>query len=317
MHKKLEAELVSLAHSILQMKNKDDVNALHNKAHLIYEKLSVLKFVEEYVNTTPTAKQSKEEIIAGIEEVLVEEESHVEIDSLEDEIDTVNEADQEENETIKGQDEAIEEAVEEEVEEALIASDDEAVPELEVEEEIDVNEELEHEDEEPVVLEKEESSEENSEIEFEKEEEIVIEFNPSEGSVEKVVEEPNTLFSLEEEFKDAISADVATELFEKATKEDPVVKSVAQEVAPKKRSLNDALLTNNLQVGLNDRIAFVKHLFDGSQEDFNRVWSQLNSFKSESEAKNFISKLVKPDYDWSEKEEFEQRLIDLIERKFA
>ena len=28
MHKKLEAELVSLAHSILQMKNKEDVNRL-------------------------------------------------------------------------------------------------------------------------------------------------------------------------------------------------------------------------------------------------------------------------------------------------
>ena len=32
MHKKLEAELVSLANSILQMKNKDDVNALQKKA---------------------------------------------------------------------------------------------------------------------------------------------------------------------------------------------------------------------------------------------------------------------------------------------
>ncbi len=45
MHKKLEAELVSLAHSILQMKNKDEVLALKEKARLIYEKLSVLVFV--------------------------------------------------------------------------------------------------------------------------------------------------------------------------------------------------------------------------------------------------------------------------------
>ena len=44
--------------------------------------------------------------------------------------------------------------------------------------------------------------------------------------------------------------------------------------------------------------------------------SQLNSFKTEKEAKKFINKLVKPDYDWTDKEEFEERLINLIERKF-
>ena len=80
--------------------------------------------------------------------------------------------------------------------------------------------------------------------------------------------------------------------------------------------MNDALFKNNIQVGLNDRIAFVKYLFDGSQEDFNRVVSQLNSFKTEKEAKRFLNKLVKPDYDWNGKEEYEQRLTDLIERKF-
>jgi hypothetical protein len=82
------------------------------------------------------------------------------------------------------------------------------------------------------------------------------------------------------------------------------------------RSLNDTLFKNNLQVGLNDRIAFVKHLFEGNQGDFNRVLSQLNTFKSENEAKNFINKMVKPDYEWSSKEEYEQRFINLIERKF-
>lgn len=76
------------------------------------------------------------------------------------------------------------------------------------------------------------------------------------------------------------------------------------------------MFKNNIQVGLNDRIAFVNQLFDGSQQDFNRVVSQLNSFKTEAEAKNFIYEFVKPDYDWSAKEEFEQRLITLIERKF-
>ena len=59
MHKKLESDLISLAHSLLQMKNKENVFLLKQKAHEIYEKLSVLAFVEEYVNTTPGVNVKK------------------------------------------------------------------------------------------------------------------------------------------------------------------------------------------------------------------------------------------------------------------
>ena len=69
MHKKLEAELVSLAHNILQMKNKSDAIALREKARLLYERLSVLTFVDEYLNTTPNAVETKEKIIAKIEAI--------------------------------------------------------------------------------------------------------------------------------------------------------------------------------------------------------------------------------------------------------
>ena len=81
-------------------------------------------------------------------------------------------------------------------------------------------------------------------------------------------------------------------------------------------SLNDKLKTN-IQIGLNDRIAFVKNLFEGSQEDFNRVISQLNTLKTEKEAKKFINKIVKPDYNWSEHEDLENRLLAIIERRFS
>ena len=43
----------------------------------------------------------------------------------------------------------------------------------------------------------------------------------------------------------------------------------------------------------------------------------LFSFKTEKEAKKFITKMVKPDYNWSEKEELENRLITIIEKRFA
>ncbi len=111
--------------------------------------------------------------------------------------------------------------------------------------------------------------------------------------------------TIQDEFKDAISADYAADLFEKAEK-----------IEITKKSLNDKLSQKQVQIGLNDRIAFVKHLFNGSQADFNRVLSQLNSFQTETQAKYFIESVVKPDYNWEGKIEYEERLIVLVERKF-
>ena len=69
MHKKLAAHLTSIAHDILQMKDKEDIFALKQKASEVYEKLSVLAYIEEYLNTTPNAVEKKEELIARIEKV--------------------------------------------------------------------------------------------------------------------------------------------------------------------------------------------------------------------------------------------------------
>jgi hypothetical protein len=47
------------------------------------------------------------------------------------------------------------------------------------------------------------------------------------------------------------------------------------------------------------------------------VISQLNTFKTEKEATQFINKMVKPDYNWSEQEELEIRFLEIIDRRFA
>ena len=88
------------------------------------------------------------------------------------------------------------------------------------------------------------------------------------------------------------------------------------EEAPKPGSLNDRL-KKGITIGLNDRIAFVKHLFNGSTEDFNRVISQLNTLNSELEALEFLNGMVKPEYNnWAGKEAYEERLISFIEGKY-
>ena len=95
---------------------------------------------------------------------------------------------------------------------------------------------------------------------------------------------------------------------------EPVTKAGSAQDKP--RSLNDRL-KKGINIGLNDRMAFVKHLFDGSTSDYNRVLSQLNTIKSKEEAFNFVSNMVKPDYNnWEGKEEYESRFLAIVEKKF-
>ena len=83
------------------------------------------------------------------------------------------------------------------------------------------------------------------------------------------------------------------------------------------KSLNDRL-AKDFQVGLNDKLAFVKHLFNNSMEDYTRVLSQLNTIDSEERSIAFINNMVKPEYNnWEGKEEYEARFMALIERRFS
>jgi hypothetical protein len=78
------------------------------------------------------------------------------------------------------------------------------------------------------------------------------------------------------------------------------------------------LYTNTITLGLNDRIAFQVHLFNNSDQDLNRVVSQLNTMNNLDEALDFINNMVKPDYNnWKHKEEYEERFMALVEKRFS
>lgn len=82
------------------------------------------------------------------------------------------------------------------------------------------------------------------------------------------------------------------------------------------KSINDRL-KKGINIGLNERLSFIKHLFDGNTADYNRVLSQLNTIDDPNEARKFIEKIVKPDYNhWEGKEEYEQRFLEKIENKY-
>lgn len=112
---------------------------------------------------------------------------------------------------------------------------------------------------------------------------------------------------------------VAPPVIIKNDKEDvtPLQEDIEVSTEQKQKSLNDRL-KRSITIGLNDRIAFVKHLFNGSTEDFNRVISQLNTLSSELEALEFLNNMVKPEYNsWTGKEEYEQRFLSFIEGRYA
>ena len=94
----------------------------------------------------------------------------------------------------------------------------------------------------------------------------------------------------------------------------PEQKENAPEPATPK-SLNDRL-NKNTQVGLNDKLAFIKYLFNNNTEDYNRVMSQLNTIDTEERSVSFITNMIKPEYDWTGKEEYEERFMAIITRKF-
>ena len=282
MHKKLASDLTSLAHSILRMKNKDDVFELKQKAHEVYEKLSVLAYVEEYINHTHNPLKTKEELLG---DVLLAEEKKSKESNAED--------------SFNGKNKVIHQ-LEEEVE-AVTKVTNELVAEVaEVAEvtKVEAIEEVVVEDEKEVI-----NFEEVTEITEQPFDEIESLLFTEEEILKNDVEDLQDIkqITLEDELEGTISVDVMADLFEKVDS---------------KKSLNDHL-QSTIQIDLNDRIVFVKHLFEGNQSDFNRVVYQLNTFKTGKEAKKFINKMIKPDYDWSNKEEYEARLFEIIERKFV
>lgn len=69
------------------------------------------------------------------------------------------------------------------------------------------------------------------------------------------------------------------------------------------------------KLDLNDRIAFTKTLFGGSQSELNEVVSNLNSFRTLEEAKEYLSDLYYSKK-WNKVDEYAQRLWILVENKF-
>ena len=357
MKKRLESELISIAHRVLKLKNNSDVNQLYKETQKLYETLSVLKFYQDNFETLKNSvsqEQLEEKLEAANsntdeKEIVVEEQEQVTIaqeiasvDSDENEAETLeaestleseseeeSKSNQEQEETEQQleaeepieeeQADLIEEEYAEEVSEVESASDNEdVIQENETEESQDLEEEIAT----------EESSKQDFEPNFELEEALEsdkketpkqISFEDFLGKdyIEPIFVKPNELVAKVESHFEELPTDLQ-EYHEKNLQKEGKSETKSEKPEEKKPvSLNDKF-SAGINIGLNDRIAFVKKLFAGSDEDYNRVISQLNTFDNLEEAEVFIEDMVKPDYnDWSGNDEYEARFIELISKKFV
>jgi hypothetical protein len=314
MKKRVEAELISIAHRILKLKNKSDVDQLYKETQKLYETLSVLKFYQDNY------------------EVL---KSEVDAAELEEKLETAFEAETPQVVVTEVKAEPVVEAEAPAVEAETLAAEEAQEEPVVTEAETEVE----------TVEEEEEEVEEEAEAAAE-----VTEIEPEVAAESAATEAPlfTPIFELAEEEaeEEAPAAETASEL-KPETKHvaledllgenyvDPVfVKpnevslfptETKEEIAPEPEieqpkpaaSLNSAF-AKTIEIGLNDRIAFVNHLFGESNEDFNRVISQLNTFDTLEEAKNFLNEMVIPDYNyWVGKEDYMERFMTVVERKFS
>ncbi|WP_426431959.1 hypothetical protein ACPX19_05405 [Winogradskyella sp. HB-48] len=247
MKKKLESELISIAHRILKLKGREDVNRMHDEVAKLYEKLTVLKFAQEnFEDDMPTI--GNDSSFFGMldaafnntvsDNIVVGNKTYVNVDEVEDD--------------------GIMEPVMEKIKDMVAQMPGES-------QQVDI-------------------------------------------MVEEVVtnEKPTTI-----EFEN-ISSDFAD-----IPEFEPIEEAQRRQAEEAKKSLNDKLKGKGLQIGLNDKLAFIKHLFDGKNEDYDRVISQINTTDSLSEARKLIFDMVKPDYNnWEGKEEYEDRFIEIVEGKF-
>lgn len=306
MKKRVEAELISIAHRILKLKNKSDVDQLYKETQKLYETLSVLKFYQdnyEVLKSEVDAAELEEKLETAFDAETpqaiaaeVKAELVVETEAPAVEVETLAAEDTQEEPVVTEAETEVETVVEEEAEEEVTEMASEVAAETAATEAplfTPIFELAEEEAEEEAP-----AAETASELKPETKH-VALEDLLGENYVDPVFVKPNEV-----------------SLFPTETKEEKAPEPEIEQSKPA-ASLNSAF-AKTIEIGLNDRIAFVNHLFGESNEDFNRVISQLNTFDTLEEAKTFLNEMVIPDYNyWVGKEDYMERFMAVVERKFS
>lgn len=283
MKKVLENELISLAHRILKMRGKANVEQLKNEAGELYEKLILLDFADKHFDgLQPTiGKEKFKQTIADKFQVERDHEHYP--DGTEYNPEAISEPNTEKIKDIVSQ----------------MPPETEEVDGLMQEEKPKEEESKQDKDEMPGVS-----------------YDDLPDFEPAQEKAEpeKKGEQPK-----QAETKDKSREPSADEKKgpSKEKKDNKAKSSTSRPSSTdKKKSLNSKLV-KDLKLGLNNRIAFTKHLFNGDKDALQESLKNINNCKDLHEAKKYLEQDVKPKYDnWKGKEEYEERFLGLIENKF-
>ena len=246
MKKKLESELISIAHRILKLKGKEDVIKMHSEVAALYENLTTLKFAHENFEEDMPTIGGDSSFFGMLDEAFnnkvsdtieVEDKTYINLDEVED-------------------DNIMEPAIE-------------------------------------------------------KIKDMVAQMPIETHQVDDIFEASNLDENGIDDF-DELTADFKEmPVFERVSKANTETKEET------KKSLNDKLKGGNLIIGLNDKLAFIKHLFNGESDNYERVLSQINTSSSFKDVINLVQNIIKPDYKgWIGKEDYENRFMELLEGKF-
>lgn len=300
MKKRLEADLISIAHRILQLKNRSEINQLYLETQKLYEKLAVMRFVDEHFGEAkPTIGQA--EIVEKMKQFFEDNNaSDFKINKKEDVlVDDVIENEEAlavsfeydlNIESLIPPEKVVSEEIIEESSEEIVMEDTFFTPSFDLVEEVEAEIQIKSE---VVQISFDDLLEGNFD------ESMFVKVNQIENIPTAIAIETSIISELDEEIQDSISSD-------SKEYEEPTTVILNEKIA------------KGITIDLNDRIGFVKHLFGNDTEDYNRVLNQLITFDNFEETQNFIEDMVKPDYNnWEGKEDYAQRFMEIIERKFA
>jgi hypothetical protein len=86
--------------------------------------------------------------------------------------------------------------------------------------------------------------------------------------------------------------------------------SLVERTGPKVETLREA-------ISINQRFSFINELFGGENMDYHAAIQHLDSLLTSEQARTYVTDDLSQRYDWSRKEEHVNKLLKLIERKFA
>ena len=158
----------------------------------------------------------------------------------------------------------------------------------------------------------------------------VIESLTGESKKERIKEENMEIAPMMETIKNMVTEMPEPETYEKLfetiedmpnfvpkDKEERIESNESQfQKAEERKNINDHF-AKTLSIDLNDRLAFIKHLFEEDSKTYERVLAQVITYETWEEVFLFIEAHVKTEYDnWTGKEEVVERFLNTLQKNF-